>query len=29
MTDIDLLGHALQAFAEIDETEFALSVPYW
>ena len=29
MTDIDLLGHTLRAFAEIDETAFALSIPYW
>ncbi|MVM31394.1 Crp/Fnr family transcriptional regulator [Spirosoma sp. HMF4905] len=29
MTDIDLLGHALHAFAGIDEVAFALSKPYW
>lgn len=29
MNDIDLLGHALRTFANIDEEAFALSVPYW
>jgi len=29
MTDIDLLGHALRTFADMDENAFALSIPYW
>jgi CRP-like cAMP-binding protein len=29
MTELGVLGHALNAFAEIDEESFALSIPYW
>jgi CRP-like cAMP-binding protein len=29
MTEIDLLGHAMNAFAGMDEEAFALSLPYW
>ncbi|GAB4019776.1 Crp/Fnr family transcriptional regulator [Spirosoma migulaei] len=29
MADIDLLRHALRAFADIDEDAFSLSIPYW
>ncbi|WP_460995647.1 Crp/Fnr family transcriptional regulator [Spirosoma harenae] len=29
MTDLDLLRHALQAFAGIDDAAFNLSLPYW
>jgi CRP-like cAMP-binding protein len=29
MTEIDLLGQAMKAFAGMDESEFALSIPYW
>lgn len=29
MTEIDLLGRAMHAFAGMDEKEFALSLPFW
>jgi hypothetical protein len=29
MTDTDILGYALNNFAEIGEEAFALSLPYW
>ncbi|RCR66810.1 Crp/Fnr family transcriptional regulator [Larkinella punicea] len=29
MTEIDLLGYALNQFAGMDEEAFALSIPYW
>ena len=29
MTEIDLLGHAMKAFAGMHEDEFSLSLPFW
>jgi len=29
MTEIDILKHSLNSFAGLDETNFALSEPYW